>query len=194
MRPLCGRKTRSGAPCKSHPVQGADVCRMHGGSAPQVRKAAAERLLVAAAERAAGRLVLRTGPVDNPLRALQQVTGELIDVKDWMRGHVEQLDTAALGSTDDKGAEQILAQMQIYMKMLDSVVNALEKLGKLKIDERLAAIDEQTKLMILRALETGLASAGVTGPAARKALEVTGNKLRVLAAQQTAPDRFEVRA
>jgi len=29
----CGAKTRSGAPCRSHPVTGRQRCRMHGGAA-----------------------------------------------------------------------------------------------------------------------------------------------------------------
>jgi hypothetical protein len=173
---------RSGKRCIRTPVRGAAVCYVHGGAAPQVQAAAARNLLAAEAAETVGKLRLRTGPVDNPLLALQLVAGELIDVKDWMRGHIEKLDAAQVGSTDDKGAEQILAQMQVYMKMLDSTVNALSQLGKLKIDERLAAIEEQTKLMIIRALQAGLASAGVTGPAAKKAMEVTARNLRVLVA------------
>jgi hypothetical protein len=35
----------SGKPCRNWPVPGATVCRLHGGSAPQVREAARQRLL-----------------------------------------------------------------------------------------------------------------------------------------------------
>lgn len=191
-KPRCGRKTRSGDPCKNGKVAGADVCRMHGGAAPQVKAAAARNLLMAEAAETVGKLRLRTGPVDNPLRALQLVAGELVDVKDWVRGYIETLTSEQLGSTDQKGVEQIDARMQVYMKMLDSTVNALAQLGKLKIDERLAAIDEQRKLMIIRALQAGLASAGVTGPAATKAMQVTGQQLKVLAAAQRPDGVFEV--
>jgi hypothetical protein len=39
---------RSGAQCRNIPMQGSAVCRMHGGSAPQVREKARERLAVLA--------------------------------------------------------------------------------------------------------------------------------------------------
>lgn len=51
-RKRCGRKTRSGEPCKAWAMAGADVCRMHGGSAPQVQAAAQRRLAEAEARRA----------------------------------------------------------------------------------------------------------------------------------------------
>lgn len=40
----CSAHTSSGRPCRNWAIQGATVCRMHGGSAPQVRRKAAERL------------------------------------------------------------------------------------------------------------------------------------------------------
>lgn len=195
MKPKCtATSKRTGQRCGRWPTIGATVCPNHGGKAPQVVAAAQRRIVEAEAADTVGRLRLRTGPVDNPLKALQHVTGELIDVKDWVRGHLTDLETAELGSTDDKGAQQILAQMQVYMKMLDSCVNALAQLGKLKIDDRLAAIDEQTKLMVIRALQAGLASAGITGPAATAAMAVTAGKLRTLETERVSADRFEVRA
>jgi hypothetical protein len=44
-RVICGRKTRAGTPCQKSPVKGATVCRLHGGAAPQVKRAAKLRLL-----------------------------------------------------------------------------------------------------------------------------------------------------
>lgn len=43
-RQFCGARARDGSPCKNAPVLGAKVCRMHGGSAPQVKEKAAARL------------------------------------------------------------------------------------------------------------------------------------------------------
>lgn len=42
------RSSRTGKPCQKYPVAGATVCRTHGGSAPQVQKAARRRLEQAA--------------------------------------------------------------------------------------------------------------------------------------------------
>lgn len=41
----CKAKTRSGKQCRNAPIDGGTVCRMHGGSAPQVKRRAALRLL-----------------------------------------------------------------------------------------------------------------------------------------------------
>jgi len=46
--PTCGRKTRAGTPCKNQAILGADVCKMHGGGSPQVRRRAAVRAEVLA--------------------------------------------------------------------------------------------------------------------------------------------------
>jgi hypothetical protein len=45
---LCKARRRNGQPCGNRPINGAVVCRMHGGSAPQVRAAAQVRLLLKA--------------------------------------------------------------------------------------------------------------------------------------------------
>jgi len=43
----CSAKRTDGNPCKAPAIRGATVCRVHGGSAPQVKKAAARRVLEA---------------------------------------------------------------------------------------------------------------------------------------------------
>lgn len=44
----CTARRRNGQPCKSMAARGANVCRVHGGSAPQVKRAAQRRLQQAA--------------------------------------------------------------------------------------------------------------------------------------------------
>ena len=52
----CTAHRRDGLRCKGAPIRGATVCRLHGGSAPQVRDAARKRIL-AAADPVAARLI-----------------------------------------------------------------------------------------------------------------------------------------
>lgn len=53
---LCKAKTSRGLKCKAQAMLGGRVCRVHGGSAPQVMAAAARRILLAA-DPAAARLI-----------------------------------------------------------------------------------------------------------------------------------------
>ena len=45
---VCTAKRRNGTQCLNYAIKGATVCRMHGGAAPQVRRAAQVRLLMQA--------------------------------------------------------------------------------------------------------------------------------------------------
>ena len=56
MKRTCTARRTDGQPCKASAIKGATVCRVHGGSAPQVR-AAAQRRLLEAADPAAAELV-----------------------------------------------------------------------------------------------------------------------------------------
>ncbi len=40
----CSARKTNGEPCNASPIRGGNVCRMHGGSAPQVKAKAQERL------------------------------------------------------------------------------------------------------------------------------------------------------
>lgn len=44
-RAICGKRTRAGKPCQKSPIKGGTVCRLHGGAAPQVKRAAKLRLI-----------------------------------------------------------------------------------------------------------------------------------------------------
>lgn len=52
----CSARTTAGFPCKRPPIKGSNVCRAHGGAAPQVRAAAQVRILMSA-DAAAAKLI-----------------------------------------------------------------------------------------------------------------------------------------
>ncbi len=58
-------RTDGVTPCKGQAIKGGNVCRTHGGSAPQVRDAAARRIL-ALVDPALGVLARATRPRRNP--------------------------------------------------------------------------------------------------------------------------------
>lgn len=114
---------------------------MHGGAAPQVARKAAERL---SAHEALAELARRgITPVDNPLSALAELAGEIVATKDIFRDRVAQLQEEAWRYSDDKGGEQLRAEIALYERALDRSARVLADIARLKIDERLAAITEQ---------------------------------------------------
>lgn len=191
---------RSGQRCARAPIDGADVCRSHGGAAPQVKAAAARRLVVAkAAETVRG--MGAWSPVTDPLAALADVAGEVLGVKAHLRGLVDRIverqreadddavkaaaarlmgEPVGLRVPDDKGAEQMRAEFTAYMAMLNSAVTTLATIAKLNIDERMAAIDEARAAMVMEALRRSLAEAGLAGEAQTAAVATFGRHLRVV--------------
>lgn len=76
----CEARRSNGEPCRNWAVKGARVCRNHGGSAPQVKAAAARRR---AEEQAAKAVALFGAPKDvEPSQAL-------LDLVHWTAGEVE---------------------------------------------------------------------------------------------------------
>jgi hypothetical protein len=74
--PACRAHKRSGQPCTNPPMTGQAVCRMHGGSAPQARAAAEQRVQRAELAKTIGELadacdVASTDPVDQLQEALE---------------------------------------------------------------------------------------------------------------------------
>ena len=93
----CAAKTSSGHPCRQRPIRGGTVCYTHGGSAPQVRRKADERLVKLAAARQVsewgGRL-----DVTPPEALLELVQGKAAEVAYWNRlvADLEERDRAGL--------------------------------------------------------------------------------------------------
>ena len=94
----CSAHRKNGAVCRNYAIRGGNVCRMHGGGAPQVRRRAQERIL-AAADGAAARLIefMNDRRVPWPVRltaardlldraGLNPKTTVAVEVPVWARG------------------------------------------------------------------------------------------------------------
>lgn len=95
-----------GHPCGRSPRKGERLCRQCGGNAPQVRRAAQERIALAAAEEAVRTygLALDISPTEALLDEVKWTAGHVA----WLRLQVQELERKALvwGKTEevDKGA------------------------------------------------------------------------------------------
>lgn len=168
-----GHSRRSGQPCRNNAINGATVCRNHGGSAPQVRAAAARRLVEAEAEG----LLSKHGPaepVTDPLQSLLMIAGRSERLIKVLEERVDEL--ATIRYENAVGGEQLRAEIGAYMTMLDRCRVVLVDLIKLDIWDRLAKVEEQQVALFVKALEAAMTDAGL----AEKVAEVKSNVARHL--------------
>lgn len=174
----CTARTATGR-CKRWPTRGATVCRTHGAAAPQVRAAAAERVLDTRIRDTLARLGEQ--PVRDPLTALAKLAGEVLAFKDAVGGLVNRLEE--IRYQDAKGGEQLRAEVVVFERAMDRAVTVLAAMARLKLDERLAAITEAQAEQFYRALMAGLAVVGVTGEAAMPARKAAARELRIITSE-----------
>lgn len=88
--PACAGHSKAGRACHNPPMTGQRVCRLHGGGAPQNRRAAARRV---AEERAAQAVATLGLPVDvSPTEALLEEVRWTAGHVQWLRGKVAELE------------------------------------------------------------------------------------------------------
>lgn len=187
-RRRCTASRSNGQPCNKPPVRGAMVCATHGGSAPQVKAAAAAR--VAEAEVRRGLARLDVAPVDDPFTELSKLAGQVVAWKDALAGKVNRLTGGGCdrcgGDDVDRiryeatgaGTEQLRAEVALFERALDRCASVLGLIAKLNIDERMARISERQADAVVRAVDAAIAAAGITGPAAVAARQVAARELR----------------
>ena len=180
-RPLCEAKKRSGGTCTQAAGWGTDHagtgrCKLHGGSTPNQAKAAARQAAAENARQAARRLGFE--PVNDPLTELQSLAGELVAVKDWLRGEVERLEQIRY---QGRSGEQIRGELIAYQTALRDTVAVLAVIGRLRIDERLAAIEEAKAAIVVGAINAAIDYLGATGEQADEARRVASRHLKAVA-------------
>jgi hypothetical protein len=121
----CRAKRSNGEPCRGAAIRGADVCRMHGGAAPQVRRAAAAR----AAHEEAARAVAAHGaaPLTDPFLALAKLGGEVVAMRESLLQQIEKL--RALPSEQD-----VLPLLAAYERAADRSARVLHDMARLGLD------------------------------------------------------------
>src|SRR5678816_4344548 len=155
-RSVCGRHCKStGRPCKRSPSGGVPgkPCKMHGGGAPQVKAAVERAKQEIAIRRTAAEIVKDAVPVTDPLRALQAFAGRVLAFEAAVS---EQVDILQMGYSSEIGTEQMRTAVGVYMQAMQQARGVLVDMARLKLDERLMAIQEGTAQMVLRAIQAAL--------------------------------------
>ena len=178
----CTARTKASggtARCGQPRMQGTTVCRMHGGSARQVRSAAGRRLAADKARRALDEIEVRE--VENPLDELRRLTGEVVAWKDALASHVAALEDR-FRFTDDKGAEQLRAEVALYERALDRAGKFLELWARLGLDAMLAQlrvrVTEAQAAAMSRGLDAYRLAAGVDDAEHRAGLAAMAKAMR----------------
>lgn len=145
---------KGGQQCANWAREGLTKCKSHSQGYPGLRelgeKVMEERLLKHRLEELAEQYGL-TGPIDNPLLAMQELSIEVVSFKDFLLEKVKEL--SELDYEDRKGAQDAKAIVQLYERALDRTTRLMGDMAKLKIDERLAAVSERQGELVATVLE-----------------------------------------
>jgi hypothetical protein len=145
---------------------------MHIGKKPRLAIAEYE------ARQLFGKVAPQPQPVTNPLAMYAELTGRVVAWMQTMDSLIDDLRSPRF--TDEKGAEQIRGEVQLFERAMDRCNAVLASYARLRIDERLAVITVEQKKMVIRAIEAALATAGVSGPQAEEAKKAAARHLRVV--------------
>lgn len=167
---------QSGERCGQPRKGEAPTCHYHGGNTPNAVRVAREK----AVEIKARKLLADVGgdfdPLGNPLVALEDMARRMIRFTDVMGDLVSRLEDVRYSSGTT--GEQLRAEVAVYTRSMVDTVNALEKIGRLDIDARLAAIRGRQAEWVIAAVMAALDAAGSTGPARALGREAAAEVLR----------------
>lgn len=152
----CKAHSRTNKPCGSFPVKGQEVCRMHGGSAPQAVAKAEERILEKGAADAVAKLwpgLASASPVKDPVDQMERLAGALTTMLDEVGTKVNELSHVSAGTS--------LTQLRGELVLLDKVTGHLRALladmARLGIAERHVELEQERAQMVTAAFLAAIA-------------------------------------
>jgi hypothetical protein len=173
----CGARTRSGKPCKNDANELPHRCYKHGGGGHRVRVNRAKTRLEDKARKMLIDLDL-PGNVD-PITRLLELAAEADAFRGAIAMLVNHLDDP-IRYRDDKGAEQLRAEVAVYERALDRAARLYLDLCKLNLEERLVRIRESEARALANALNKALNDAGLTGEQQQDVKRATAKHLRLV--------------
>jgi hypothetical protein len=155
-RQCTAKSTRSGERCKKYAIRGASVCGSHGGRAPQVRRVAAERMVVAKVSKLG---LLDAQAIDDPVSALMELGGEAVALVAALKAHVADLER--VGTSQSRFGEQLKPEVTADLGAIREAERILTAIVRLNLAERLVRLDEARAELVVVVIERVLAVAGV---------------------------------
>lgn len=158
--------------CRRYAVTGTrpPACDNHGANAGSVRRTQAEmglhegRLASRLAEimEASGEMLLHPASIDDPLTELLETAAEVKALKEVLRIIAAKLFSEnRIRYAHAKVGEQLRIELLLYERAVERFAKILIDISRLRIEDRLAGVQEQTAQMLERALEAALEESGV---------------------------------
>lgn len=154
-------------------MRGQQVCRKHGGAAPQAKAAAVRRQTEVEARAVLAELGVEA--VGDPLEALLKLAGQVLAWQAATAALVNRLDSIRYQAGS---GEQLRAEISLYERAMDRAVTVLSAIARLNVEERLVRVTERQADVVEAAVNEALAAAGVTGEGAAKARRAAARRLR----------------
>jgi hypothetical protein len=166
----CRTVMADGATCGFYAVKGTDppACKNHGANIGSVTSREASRRV--AEQRAIERMeeilsqdgerLLNPPRLEDPLAELLLLAAEVKAFKEIMRVVVSAMTLTSYRYSGTRTGEQIRAELLLYERGLERLATLLVQISKLKIDERMAQIEERQMAAIERALGMALQASG----------------------------------
>jgi hypothetical protein len=194
-RTRCTGTNRQGQPCGNPPVQGATVCRMHGGSAPQVKAAAARRVAHAEWAGTYGEPI-DTDPTTAVLDQLANTAGHVA----WLLAKVRETEPGSLvwgttSETDKRSgqwpgvdvtrAARASVWLELYGQERDRLVRMAKTAHDMGISDRQVALAERLGATCLDLISGVLDDLDLTSDQRAAAAESVPRRLQAVAAALT---------
>jgi hypothetical protein len=177
----CRATSRQGRQCKQPPIPGGTVCRFHGGGAPQVRRAAEERLAVQQIEQL---LDSMGGSLDvDPGEAILELVREAAFNVGWLRQQVSALRDGVTEMEFGPGGARRVTEKAI-VRMYDAERERLAKFSQMAVaagvEERRLRVEEDQAHVLVQVIAATLddPELGLTHAQREMGRRIVGRNLR----------------